>query len=99
MAAGTEVEVVTFALRTDEHRDTMLTLVERVASAAGYSPQDFGLNIEGRAESGTALRLRRSLGRLRPPRRNGVTGRPRLGAAPSPCLLSSRRCSASLGNG
>ena len=60
MAAGTEIEVITFELRTADHRDTMLTLVERVASAAGYSPQDFGLNIEGRAESGTALRLRRS---------------------------------------
>ena len=91
MAAGTELEVITFDLRTVEHRDTMLTLVERVASAAGYSPQDFGLNIEGRAESGTALRLRRSLGRWRPRPRNAATGRRHCGGVLSHCPLSNPR--------
>jgi hypothetical protein len=47
-----------FELRTTEHAETALHLFERVVSAAGYAPQTFGLRIEGRAESGTALRLR-----------------------------------------
>lgn len=47
-----------FAIRTQEHNVTTLSLIERIVTSAGYSPQSFGLNIEGRAESGTALRLR-----------------------------------------
>lgn len=49
---------VEFKIRTQEHSDTALSLIERAVSGAGYSPQSFGLKIEGRAESGTALRLR-----------------------------------------
>jgi len=45
-------------IRTQAHIDAALTWIERVISAAGYSPQTFGLRIEGRAESGTALRIR-----------------------------------------
>ena len=47
-----------FAIRTKEHLDTALEFVERIAANAGYSPQTFGLHIMGRAESGTALRMR-----------------------------------------
>ncbi len=54
----TTITLSQFAIRSVEHEQTALALVERAASAAGYSPQTFGLNIEGRADSGTALRLR-----------------------------------------
>jgi A118 family predicted phage portal protein len=47
-----------FNIRYEEHLATVLELVERTVSNAGYSPQSFGLRIEGRAESGTALRIR-----------------------------------------
>src|SRR5690606_12031180 len=46
------------AVRFQEHEQTCLHYLERIISAAGYSPQSFGLHIEGRAESGTALRIR-----------------------------------------
>jgi hypothetical protein len=47
-----------FEIRHEEHLGTILELVERVVSNAGYSPQTFGMKIDGRAESGTALRIR-----------------------------------------
>lgn len=47
-----------FNIRMDEHRKTALELIDRIISNAGYSPQSFGLSIEGRAESGTALNIR-----------------------------------------
>ncbi len=47
-----------FEIRTQEHMDTGLALFERTVTSAGYSPQSFGLHIEGQAESGTALRTR-----------------------------------------
>ena len=53
-----QITPVQFAIRTAEHAETALHLLERVVSEAGYSPQTFGLRIDGRAESGTALRLR-----------------------------------------
>ncbi len=46
------------AIRFQEHSSTCMHYLERIISAAGYSPQSFGLEIEGRAESGTALRIR-----------------------------------------
>lgn len=46
------------AIRHVEHAQTCLNYIERIVSAAGYSPQSFGLSIDGRAESGTALRIR-----------------------------------------
>jgi hypothetical protein len=52
------LEPVQFAIRVREHADTALALVERIVSTCGYSPQSFGLHIEGRAESGSALRVR-----------------------------------------
>lgn len=49
---------VEFDLKVQSYADTALHLVERIVSESGYSPQTFGLRIEGRAESGTALKLR-----------------------------------------
>lgn len=46
-----------FAIRVDEHSKSCMALVERIVSGP-YSPQTFGLHIEGRAESGTALDIR-----------------------------------------
>lgn len=45
-------------LRVEAHVAALLALTERVVSACGYSPQTFGLQIEGSAQSGTALRIR-----------------------------------------
>lgn len=47
-----------FAIRADEFEKTALNLMDRIITSAGYSPQSFGLNIQGRAESGTALSMR-----------------------------------------
>lgn len=52
------IEVTQFDIRVEQHLKTALEFTERVVSNAGYSPQTFGLHIEGRAESGTALRIR-----------------------------------------
>lgn len=52
------MEAVQFEIRFEEHERTALALVERIVSTCGYSPQSFGLHIEGRAETGTALRIR-----------------------------------------
>ncbi len=53
-----QITLSQFDIRTQEHRDASLELLDRIIVTAGYSPQSFGLKIEGRAESGTALRLR-----------------------------------------
>lgn len=47
-----------FDIRTEQHQKTALELIDRIVGSAGYSPQSFGLKIEGRAESGTALNVR-----------------------------------------
>lgn len=47
-----------FAIRSQEFEMASLNFLERIVTSAGYSPQSFGLNIEGRAESGTALTIR-----------------------------------------
>lgn len=46
-----------FTIRTEQHISTILDLIERVIIHAGYSPQTFGLKLEG-AESGKALSIR-----------------------------------------
>jgi len=55
---GQEIEMSQFEVRSQQHEQTALNLIDRIISSAGYSPQSFGLGIEGRAESGTALRVR-----------------------------------------
>ena len=47
-----------FAIRVAEHMQTCLFHIERAVTVAGYSPQSFGLHIEGRAEAGIALKIR-----------------------------------------
>lgn len=47
-----------FAIRANEFEKSALNFLERIITSAGYSPQSFGLNIQGRAESGTALSMR-----------------------------------------
>jgi len=52
------ITLVQFDIRAEQHRLTCQEFVERIISNAGYSPQTFGLEIQGRAESGTALGIR-----------------------------------------
>ena len=52
------VSLMQAAIRVEEHSKTTLGLIERIVDHAGYAPQTFGLQIEGRAESGTALNIR-----------------------------------------
>ncbi len=47
-----------FAIRADQHSKTAKELFIRAVDTAGFSPQTFGLNVEGRADSGTAIKLR-----------------------------------------
>jgi A118 family predicted phage portal protein len=55
---GNRITIQQFDIRADKFEKTSLNLMERIITSAGYSPQSFGLNIQGRAESGTALSLR-----------------------------------------
>lgn len=45
-------------IRVDDYVSTLEQMTQDIINSAGYSPQYFGLNIEGRAESGTALKVR-----------------------------------------
>lgn len=47
-----------FEIRTEQHLTALKDLYAQAYSSAGYSPQTFGLDIQGKAESGTALRVR-----------------------------------------
>lgn len=47
-----------FAIRSDEHAATCLNILKNIYSIAGYAPQSFGVDIEGLAQSGTALHIR-----------------------------------------
>ena len=55
---GSKITAIQFQIRAMEFEKTSLNLLDRAISSAGYSPQSFGLQIEGRAESGTALTVR-----------------------------------------
>jgi len=52
------IEQVQFDLRVDEYSKTCTELFQQIVSQSGYSPQSFGYEVYGRAESGTALRIR-----------------------------------------
>ena len=47
-----------FSIRSGEHAATFLDLLKNIVSIAGYSPQTFGMDIVGMAQSGTALHIR-----------------------------------------
>ena len=53
-----EITINQFEVRSAQFETTILNLLDRIITSAGYSPQSFGLNIAGRAESGTALNVR-----------------------------------------
>ena len=57
MDGKAQISANQFAIRVEEHINTILDLIERAITYAGYSPQTFGLKIEG-GESGTALNIR-----------------------------------------
>lgn len=46
-----------FNIRSQEHADAYERTLRTIISMAGYSPQTFGLDIEGNAQSGTARRI------------------------------------------
>lgn len=53
------IDVNQFEIRTDDHLKACTNLYQTIVSNCGYSPQTFGINIDGgRAESGTSLRIR-----------------------------------------
>ena len=47
-----------FAIRAADHAATCMDLIRQIVSTAGYAPQSFGLDIDGQAQSGTALHIR-----------------------------------------
>ena len=55
---GNTITPSQFAIRADDHMKTCQDLIQKIVSGAGYAPQTFGINIEGMAQSGTALRIR-----------------------------------------
>ena len=57
-AGGNAITPSQFEIRADEHLKTCSELVREILQFAGYSPQSFGINIEGAAASGTALSIR-----------------------------------------
>lgn len=62
---GAEMKITPsqFDIRAQQHAATYESTLRTILTMAGYSPQSFGLDIEGNAQSGTARRImeRRSL--------------------------------------
>lgn len=52
------IECSQFEMRVDEHLKSCNYFWSQIVSMCGYSPATFGLNDEGNAQSGTALKLR-----------------------------------------
>lgn len=57
-AEGGKITSSQFDIRAQEHAQTCTDLITRIVTGAGYAPQTFGMNIEGMAQSGTALHIR-----------------------------------------
>lgn len=47
-----------FQIRSTDHATTCTDIVRNIVTTAGYAPQSFGIDIEGMAQSGTALHIR-----------------------------------------
>lgn len=47
-----------FSIRSTEHQETCTAIIQYILQMAGYSPQSFGINVEGSSVSGTALNIR-----------------------------------------
>jgi len=54
------IDINQFAIRTEDHMKTCGNLLSNIVNMCGYSPNTFGIDTDGngRAESGTALRIR-----------------------------------------
>lgn len=55
---GDPITSVQFEIRSEQHRMTCENLIREIVTNAGFSPQTFGLDIQGNAQSGTALNIR-----------------------------------------
>lgn len=55
---GNAITPSQFAIRSQEHAQTCAELIRQIVSLAGYAPQTFGMDINGSAQSGTALHIR-----------------------------------------
>ena len=53
-----QLTVAQFAIRATEFAATTGDFLRRIYGSAGYAPQSFGLDLDGRAESGTALTVK-----------------------------------------
>lgn len=53
-----QITLTQFEIRTEQHLKAANEIVQSIVTNAGYAPQTFGLQIEGRADSGTALNVR-----------------------------------------
>jgi hypothetical protein len=53
-----QITLTQFEIRTEQHLQAASEMVQSIVTNAGYSPQTFGLQIAGRADSGTALSVR-----------------------------------------
>lgn len=60
MSSDAEMKITPsqFTIRAQEHAATAEALIRNIISMCGYSPQTFGLDINGQASSGTALLIR-----------------------------------------
>ena len=47
-----------FAIRATEHQQTCIDIIRNIVTTAGYAPQTYGIDINGNAQSGTALHIR-----------------------------------------
>ena len=53
-----QLTVTQFAIRSEEHIQAMDFTLRNIFTTVGYSPQSFGMDVSGAAESGKALRIR-----------------------------------------
>lgn len=56
--AGSGITASQFSIRSAEHAATCMDILKNIVTIAGYAPQTFGLEINGMAQSGTALHIR-----------------------------------------
>ena len=47
-----------FQIRSTDHATTCMDILRNIVTIAGYAPQSFGIDIDGMAQSGTALHIR-----------------------------------------
>ena len=55
---GTSITPSQFSIRSTDHAMTCSDIIRNIVTVAGYAPQSFGLDIQGMAQSGTALHIR-----------------------------------------